>query len=94
MEVNFSGEADTVTIEPNSDDMGRYIKERVRHHLKYDGRGVASRHKESYSKRDLRNIGINTRRRIPQTVLAAISKFLLAYLSMDAIFVVMTIQRR
>ena len=94
MEVNFSGEADTVTIEPNSDDMGRYIKERVRHRLEYDGRGVASRYKESYSKRDLRNIGINTRRRIPQTVLAAISKFLLSYLSMDAIFVAMTIQRR
>ena len=74
-----------VTIGPTSDDIGRYIKERVRHRPEYDGQQIASRYKESYSKRDLQNIYINLRRRISQTMLAAISRFLLAYLSMDAI---------
>jgi len=78
-----------VTIEPTSDDMGRYIQERVRDRLEYDGREVASRYKESYSKRDLRIIYINPRRRIPQTVLATISRCLLAYLGIDAILVAM-----
>ena len=82
-----------VTIEPTSEDIERYIKERVRHGLEYDRREVASRYNGSYSKRDLRNVCINTRRRIPQIELAAISKFLLAYLSMDAILVAMTIHQ-
>ena len=80
------------TIEPTTDDMGRYIKDRVRHRLEYDGWEVASRYnKESYFKKDLQNIDINTRRRIPQTVLAAISRRLLAYLSIDSILVAMII---
>ena len=45
-----------VKIEPTSDYMGRYIEETMRHRLEYDGRVVASGYKESYSKRDLRNI--------------------------------------